>query len=35
VFLVETQPRVRGLLEIARLNSIFILSATEEEALAK
>lgn len=29
------QPRVRGLLEIARLNTLFPLTATEEEAIAK
>lgn len=35
VFLTNLQPRVKGLLEIARLDSIFGISATEEEALAK
>jgi len=35
VFLTNLQPRVKGLLEIARLDSIFSVVATEEEALAK
>jgi anti-sigma B factor antagonist len=35
VFLTNLQPRVKGLLEIARLDSIFGVVATEEEALAK
>jgi anti-sigma B factor antagonist len=35
VFLTNLQPRVKGLLEIARLDSIFGISASEEEALAK
>ncbi|MGD0769789.1 MAG: STAS domain-containing protein [Tepidisphaeraceae bacterium] len=34
VMLVGLQPRVRGLLEIARLDSIFILVASEQQALA-
>ena len=33
VYLVEPQPRVQGLLEIARLDSIFIVTATEDDAL--
>ena len=33
VFLVGLQPRVKGLLEIARLDSIFSLKANEDEAL--
>ena len=33
VFLTDLQPRVRGLLEIARLGSIFVLSKDEREAL--
>ena len=35
IFLTNLQPRVKGLLEIARLDSIFVLVATEEEALKK
>jgi anti-sigma B factor antagonist len=35
IFLTNLQPRVKGLLEIARLDSIFVVTATEEEALAK
>jgi anti-sigma B factor antagonist len=35
VFLAGLQPRVKGLLEIARLDTIFILVASEAEALAK
>jgi anti-sigma B factor antagonist len=35
VFLTNLQPRVKGLLEIARLDSIFSVAATEEDALAK
>jgi anti-sigma B factor antagonist len=34
VMLVGSQPRVKGLLEIARLDSIFVLAASEEAALA-
>jgi anti-sigma B factor antagonist len=34
VMLVGLQPRVRGLLEIARLDTIFVLAADEEAALA-
>ena len=33
--LTNLQPRVKGLLEIARLNAIFVIVATEEEALKK
>jgi anti-sigma B factor antagonist len=35
VFLTNLQPRVKGLLEIARLDSIFSIAATEDDALAK
>ena len=35
VYLTNLQPRVKGLLEIARLNAIFVIAATEEEALTK
>lgn len=35
ICLTNLQPRVKGLLEIARLDSIFVLVATEEEALKK
>ena len=35
IFLTDLQPRVRGLLEIAKLNSIFGMVADESEALAK
>jgi anti-sigma B factor antagonist len=35
VFLTNLQPRVKGLLEIARLDSIFSVVPTEDEALAK
>jgi anti-sigma B factor antagonist len=35
IFLTDLQPRVKGLLEIARLDSIFVLSKDEAEALAK
>lgn len=35
VVLTDLQPRVRGLLEIARLDSIFAIAANEQEALAK
>jgi len=35
IFLTNLQPRVRGLLEIAKLNSIFGMVADEAEALAK
>jgi len=33
VMLAELQPRVKGLLEIARLDSIFVVAKTEQEAL--
>ncbi|MFN4244309.1 MAG: STAS domain-containing protein [Tepidisphaerales bacterium] len=33
VCLVRVQPRVRGLLEIARLDTLFTLAGTEEEAI--
>jgi anti-sigma B factor antagonist len=35
IFLTDLQPRVKGLLEIARLGTIFVITATEAEALAK
>jgi anti-anti-sigma factor len=35
LMLTDLQPRVKGLLEIARLDSIFVLAATEADALAK
>lgn len=35
VFLTNLQPRVKGLLEIARLDSIFGIVSSEDEALAK
>ena len=35
IFLTDLQPRVRGLLEIARLDSIFVLTKDEQEALTK
>ncbi|MGH7179238.1 MAG: anti-sigma factor antagonist [Tepidisphaeraceae bacterium] len=35
VHLTDLQPRVKGLLEIARLDSIFVISKDETEALAK
>ena len=35
IFLTDLQPRVKGLLEIARLDSIFVVSKDEAEALAK
>jgi anti-sigma B factor antagonist len=35
ICLTNLQPRVRGLLEIARLDSIFVLAADEEEAKKK
>jgi anti-sigma B factor antagonist len=34
LYLTNLQPRVRGLLEIARLDTIFILTADEKDALA-
>lgn len=33
--LTHLQPRVKGLLEIARLDSIFVICADENEAMAK
>jgi anti-sigma B factor antagonist len=33
IYLTNLQPRVKGLLEIARLDSIFIVVANEEDAL--
>jgi anti-sigma B factor antagonist len=33
VMLVDLQPRVKGLLQIARLDSIFILADSEQQAL--
>lgn len=35
VYLVGLQPRVKGLLEIARLASIFVICDNEQEALSK
>ena len=35
IYLTNLQPRVKGLLEIARLNAIFVIVATEDEALKK
>jgi anti-sigma B factor antagonist len=35
VYLTDLQPRVKGLLEIARLETIFTVCATEADALAK
>ena len=35
MILTDLQPRVKGLLEIARLDLIFVLVATEADALAK
>ena len=35
IFLTSLQPRVKGLLEIARLGTIFVITADEAEALAK
>jgi anti-sigma B factor antagonist len=35
LMLSALQPRVKGLLEIARLDSIFVLTVTDDEALAK
>ena len=34
VMLVDLQPRVKGLMEIARLDTIFVLAASEQQALA-
>lgn len=35
LYLTNLQPRVKGLLEIARLDSIFVLCADENEAMTK
>jgi len=35
IFLTNLQPRVKGLLEIARLDSIFGVTSTEAEAMSK
>jgi anti-anti-sigma factor len=35
ICLTDLQPRVRGLLEIARLDAIFVLAKDEADALAK
>lgn len=35
ICLTHLQPRVKGLLEIARLDSIFVLAETDEEAMKK
>jgi len=35
IFLTDLQPRVKGLLEIARLDSIFVVAKDEAEALSK
>ena len=35
IFLTDLQPRVKGLLEIARLDSIFIVAKDEADALSK
>ena len=35
IYLTDLQPRVKGLLEIAKLDSIFIVTRDETEALAK
>ena len=35
LYLTDLQPRVMGLLEIARLDTIFVLAKDEAEALAK
>jgi len=35
IFLTNLHPRVKGLLEIARLDTIFVLANDEEEALKK
>ena len=34
IFLTNLQPRVKGLLEIAKLHTIFVVAADEKEALA-
>lgn len=35
IYLTNLQPRVKGLLEIARLDAIFVIAASEEEAMTK
>jgi anti-sigma B factor antagonist len=35
IYLTQLQPRVKGLLEIARLDSIFAIVASDEDALKK
>src|SRR5947207_3141232 len=35
IFLTDLQPRVKGLLEIARLDSIFVVAKDEAEALKR
>jgi anti-anti-sigma factor len=35
IYLTDLQARVKGLLEIARLDTIFVLTKDEQEALAK
>jgi anti-sigma B factor antagonist len=35
IYLTDLQPRVRGLLEIARLDSIFVVAKDEKDALTK
>jgi anti-sigma B factor antagonist len=35
IFLTDLQPRVKGLLEIARLDSIFVVCADEADALGR
>ena len=35
LYLTNLQPRVKGLLEIARLDSIFVICADEKEAMSK
>lgn len=35
IFLTDLQPRVKGLLEIARLDSIFVVAQNEADAIAR
>ena len=35
IYLTNLQPRVKGLLEIARLDAIFVITASEDEAMSK
>jgi anti-anti-sigma regulatory factor len=35
IYLTDLQPRVKGLLEIARLDSIFVLTRDADEAMKK